>query len=394
MDGKKRILMIADADSFWTRRLMEHLLLPAGYELVLFPIWGDGGKYADFYRANGVTVYHDRHTLPVIRHIPRLRMWARIALDARDLKRLGPFDIVHNHYLSQRDLALGRLVARRFHAHWACSFWGSDLLRASPLALRRMKPYLHQCDAISVHSELNRTMIRRVYGEEIAQKTTLLYFGQTGYADIDRARERFTPAQCRARFGIAPDRFVVCVGYSASSAQQQLEVLEALQLLPAERLRRMTLVLQQTYGENDPAYVARTRELAGRLPCQTVVLTQFLGPEDSACYACPRTCSFWPSAPTPSQPACRNTSTPAPVCSRARGWAIPSWRTWGSSWNPSATLPIYPRWWRAPWTERSPALRPGSARSSPASTPGRPCERAGCPSTADYLPPMGRPISM
>lgn len=282
MDGKKRILMIADADSFWTRRLMEHLLLPAGYELVLFPIWGDGGKYADFYRANGVTVYHDRHTLPVIRHIPRLRMWARIALNARDLKRLGPFDIVHNHYLSQRDLALGRLVARRFHAHWACSFWGSDLLRASPLALRRMRPYLRLCDAISVHSELNRTMIRRVYGEEIAQKTTLLYFGQTGYADIDRARERFTPAQCRARFGIAPDRFVVCVGYSASSAQQQLEVLEALQLLPAERLRRMTLVLQQTYGENDPAYVARTRELAGRLPCQTVVLTQFLGPEDSA----------------------------------------------------------------------------------------------------------------
>lgn len=64
MDGKKRILMIADADSFWTRRLMEHLLLPAGYELVLFPIWGDGGKYADFYRANRVTVYHDRHTLP------------------------------------------------------------------------------------------------------------------------------------------------------------------------------------------------------------------------------------------------------------------------------------------------------------------------------------------
>lgn len=282
MNGKKRILMIADADSFWTRRLMEHLLLPAGYELVLFPIWGDGGKYADFYRANGVTVYHDRHTLPVIRHIPRLRMWARIALNARDLKRLGPFDIVHNHYLSQRDLALGRLVGRRFHAHWACSFWGSDLLRASPLALRRMRPYLRLCDAISVHSELNRTMIRRVYGEEIAQKTTLLYFGQTGYADIDRARERFTPAQCRARFGIAPDRFVVCVGYSASSAQQQLEVLEALQLLPAERLRRMTLVLQQTYGENDPAYVARTRELAGRLPCQTVVLTQFLGPEDSA----------------------------------------------------------------------------------------------------------------
>ena len=90
MGDKKRILIIADADSFWTRRLMEHLLLPAGYELVLFPIWGDGGKYADFYRDNGVTVYHDRHTLPVIRRIPRLRMWVRIALNAHCLLYTSP----------------------------------------------------------------------------------------------------------------------------------------------------------------------------------------------------------------------------------------------------------------------------------------------------------------
>ena len=282
MSDPKRILVIADADSFWTKRLMEHLLLPVGYELTLFPIWGDGGKYASFYQDNGVRVYHDAHSLPGIRHIPRLRMWARIALNARDLARLGPFDIVHNHYLSQRDLALGGLVARRFRAHWACSFWGSDLMRAGRLALRRMKPYLCRCDAVSVHSELNRAMIREVYGDAVAQKTALLYFGQTGYGDIDRARGLYTREQCRARFGIAPDRFVVCVGYSASSAQQQEEAIRALALLPEERLKRITLVLQQTYGENDPAYVARTRELAGRLPCQTVALTRFLGPEDSA----------------------------------------------------------------------------------------------------------------
>ena len=75
---------------------------------------------------------------------------------------------------------------------------------------------------------------------------------------------------------------MVCVGYSASSAQQQKEVVETLSALPAERLKRMTLVLQQTYGENDPAYVAQTRELAARLPCQTVALTRFMGPEESA----------------------------------------------------------------------------------------------------------------
>lgn len=278
----KKLLMIADADSFWTMRLLRHLILPQGYEVVLFPIWGDGGKYADFYRENGVTVYRDRHTLPLIRHIPRVRMWARIALNAHDLIRMGPFDVVHNNYLSQRDLALGWRVVRRFRAHWVCSFWGSDLMRASAAALARMKPYLARCQAISVHNERNVARIRDAFGEAIACKTHLLYFGQTGYGDIDAARAKYTRAQCRARFGIAPERFVVCVGYSASSAQQQKEVVETLAALPAQRLERMTLVLQQTYGENDPTYVAQTRELAARLPCQTVALTRFMGPEESA----------------------------------------------------------------------------------------------------------------
>ncbi|MBQ7868412.1 MAG: glycosyltransferase family 4 protein [Clostridia bacterium] len=279
---KKRMLMIADADGFWTMRLLKYLILPQGYEVVLFPIWGDGGKYADFYRENNVTVYHDRHTLPVIGRIPRVRMWARIMLNARKLIQMGPFDVVNNCYLSQRDLALGDLVARKFGAHWVVSFWGSDLMRSSPLALRRMKPYLKRSCAVSVHNQLNVDMIRDTFGEEIAQKTHLLYFGQMGYADIDRALEEHGREKCRAHFGIASDRFVVSIGYSASSAQQQREAVAALAQLPQDVLSRMTLVLQQTYGENDADYVRQTREMAGRLPCQTVVLTRFMGPEESA----------------------------------------------------------------------------------------------------------------
>ena len=279
---KKRLLMIADADGFWTMRLLKYLILPQGYEVVLFPIWGDGEKYSDFYRENHVTVYHDPHTLPVIRHIPRVRMWARILLNAKDLAKYGPFDVVHNNYLSQRDLALGQRLARKFKARFVASFWGSDLMRSSASALRLMKPYLEKADVISVHNQLNVDMIRRTYGDAIANKTRLLYFGQTGYQDIDEARAKYSPAQCRARFGIDEDRFVVCVGYNASSAQQQLEVVETLASLPKERLEKMTLVLQQTYGENDSAYVAKTRETAARLPCQTVSLTRFMGPEESA----------------------------------------------------------------------------------------------------------------
>ena len=279
---KKRLLLIADADTIWTIKLLRYLLLPQKYEVVLFPIWGNKGKYADFYCENGVTIYKDRHTLPVIRHIPRMRMWARIALNARDLIRMGPFDVVHNCYLSQRDLALGEKVAQHFGAHWVCSFWGSDLMRSSARALQQMKSYLDKCNVISVHNEKNVEMIRRVYGESAAKKTYLIYFGQTGYQDIDDMRKARTRQQCREAFGIEPDRFVISIGYSASSAQQQLEAIEAISKMSQARLKLITLILQQTYGENDPDYTRRTRELAEQLPCKTVVLTQFMGPEESA----------------------------------------------------------------------------------------------------------------
>ena len=103
----KRILLIADAGSFWTKRYIENLLLPDGWEITIFPIWAQTGRFDEFYREHGVAVYRDAHRLPLVRRIPRLRIWARVRANARALKKLGPFDVIHNHYLSQRDLALG-----------------------------------------------------------------------------------------------------------------------------------------------------------------------------------------------------------------------------------------------------------------------------------------------
>lgn len=271
-----KILLIADSDALWTKRAVEYLLLPAGYEIVIFPIWGHKGQFDDYYREHGVTVYKDSHRLPVIRFIPRVRMWARIALNARDLAKYGPFDVVHNHYLSQRDLALGLRVSRRFHARWVCTFWGSDLLRASDRALRQMLPYLRRCDRLTACNERMRDKLRQSCGEELYQKTRMTIWGQDGFAAIDGILSNETREDCRAHYGIRKDSYVVSIGYSADNAQHQLEVVEALSALPEETLARMTLVLQQTYVKRDPAYMERVRQAAEALPCQTVVLRDFL----------------------------------------------------------------------------------------------------------------------
>lgn len=277
-----KILLIADSDALWTKRAVEYLLLPAGYEIVIFPIWGHKGQFDDYYREHGVTVYRDPHRLPVIRHIPRVRMWARIALNARDLAKYGPFDVVHNHYLSQRDLSLGWRVSRRFHARWVCTFWGSDLLRASDRALRQMLPYLRRCDRLTACNERMRDKLRQSCGEELYQKTRMTIWGQDGFAAIDGILSNETREDCRAHYGIRPGNYVVSIGYSADNAQHQLEVVEALSALPKETLSHMTLVLQQTYVKRDPAYMERVRQAAEAMPCQAVVLRDFLDLTENA----------------------------------------------------------------------------------------------------------------
>ena len=279
----KRILLISDAASFWTKRYIENLLLPEGWEVVLFPIWDQTGRFDDYYREHGVTVYRDTHTLPFIRRIPRVRMWARIHANARSLRALGPFDAIHNHYLSQRDLALGDRLRRAFpNAKWLCSFWGSDLMRSTGVELRRMKRYLERCDHVTVHSALHVDKVRRVFGETIADKTALVYFGQTVLDDIARVRADNDHAACKAHFNLPTDKAVIALGYNASPTHQHMELLRALKKLPEETLRGWSLILQMTYGSQNDSYADTVRALAETLPCKTLILTEFLNDSESA----------------------------------------------------------------------------------------------------------------
>ena len=275
--------MIADADGHWTKKYIECLLLTHGYEVVLFPIWGYSGQYREFYEDNGVQVYQDTHVMPVVRHIPRLRMWARIRLNARALQKMGPFHIIHNHYLSQRDLAIGKAMRRRFpRAKWISSFWGSDLLRAAATQRKQMKPYLRRCDAITIHSLTQFELIQECFGKAIRKKTALVHFGQTTYDDIDRVRAVADRAACKAHFGIDHAHKVVCVGYNASPAQNQQQVLRALAALPEHVLQGMTVLLQMTYGASDKDYIQEVQQAAAALPCETLIYTEFMDGTESA----------------------------------------------------------------------------------------------------------------
>ena len=279
----KKILLICDIDSVYVKRYTEHVLLPGGWEIVLFPIWDQSGKFDSWFESHGVTIYRDTHRLPVLRHIPRLRIKARVWANARSLARLGPFDAIHNHYLSPRDLMLGLSIKRRYpNAPWVCSFWGSDLLRAAPAVLRKMEPLLLACDRITVIAEPNLERVREEYGDRCAQITTVCMFGVDVYDAIDRVRQTSSRMDCKVHFNLPPNQPLVSLGYNASSPHRHLELLQALGTLPQDVLKGWSIVLQMTYGNSDESYFTAVRETAAQLPCKSLILTEFMDNEESA----------------------------------------------------------------------------------------------------------------
>lgn len=281
-----RILLIADPDSLWVKRYVENVLHPAGWETVIYPIYGWKGTHREDYARMAATVDAGGRTLPVLGRIPRVRMWAGILANAAALGKLGPFDAVHCHYLSVVDLALGSVMARRQGCPLVATFWGSDLLRAAPATLSRMGRYLRRCAAITVFNPEHVERIRSLYGESVAQRTTVLDFGEGVFPHIDRVLAEGGNAAAKLHFGILPERLTVAIGSSASRAQQQPEALRALLQLDKAFLQRITVILQHTYAHDDPAAEAEVRALGERLPGQCIVLTDFMNDEESAYLRC------------------------------------------------------------------------------------------------------------
>lgn len=282
----KSILLIGNPDSLWIKRYVENVLHPAGWHTVIYPIYSWEGGYREDYARMNTTVYRDEHALPILGRIPKVRMWARIYANAASLKALGPFDAVHCHYLSVVDLTLGQVMARQQNAPLVATFWGSDLLRAEESTLRRMAKGLRQCRRISVFNQEHVERIRQLYGDDTAAKTVVLDFGEVVFPCIDQVEAVGGRAIAKAHLGIDENQLVVCVGSSASVAQQQLPALEAIAQLDEATLGQITLILQHTYAHDDIGNERKVQAFAQSLPCDTLILTDFLNDMESAYLRC------------------------------------------------------------------------------------------------------------
>ncbi len=274
-----RIILLADGNSLWTKRLYEEVYRPLGYEVTLAVENPLADRWRDYYAAAGVPVLVLPAQLPVIRWVRGLSGFVQRRREARFLLARGPFEQAHVQQMVSSWAALAWQLCRR-GVPTVCSYWGSDVLRAGRRLLRRQRRLIAHARAVTVQSLGMRDTLAAAVGEDLREKIRICTFGNDLLPRLDEALA-LGRAECRRALGLPQDKYLVVLGGSASPTQQHLPALDALDGLPPQTKARLHLLLPLTYGGPE-AYKARVIAKAEEIGVAHTAYTAFLPDEDMA----------------------------------------------------------------------------------------------------------------
>lgn len=304
------LLLAASADSLWTKKYIEEILLPVGHEItVLSP---QNTCFADFYVQSGVrvctTLPDGVGTLPrnieersisckkwlmkvpfliAKRVLPRfiktyiLAYRPRKAVE-RAVQNLPSFDALHVHYVTPGLEYVYAPLLKMNTGSLILTYWGSDLFRNTfePSNLR----LLDNATAIVCVSESLKKYFHSIYGSDYDDRLHVLDFGVSVYDVIEQLEQKEDyRSECRKANGIPEEKLCVMVGYNANSGQQHLDILRALGRLPQAVKDKIHITLQFSYNySDDEGYYKKINELLKRMSCSWNIIDRFLDDGQSA----------------------------------------------------------------------------------------------------------------
>lgn len=158
------------------------------------------------------------------------------------------------------------------------TLWGSDIMRASEEKFDKMAYGFDKCRLIKCAEGLYQKMVQ-CYGNRYEGKRRNLMFGTSDFDNINRMPdEKIAPIK-QALYGDTQGRIIVACGYNGITAQNHLEMIEALNKLPQTLKDTVFVVLQMTYSAQ-PKYLQQVRERMEQTDIPFVLLDHFLSEEE------------------------------------------------------------------------------------------------------------------
>lgn len=170
-------------------------------------------------------------------------------------KEIVPLDyhIYHFHFCSIKNLQYLHYLPKTVNT--ICSFWGSDLYRNnSPRVLFYVRKALEKTKAITIQTPEMGTHLMEKYGFDLRPKITYARFAleRTIYDNINAYKNDKTVIEAfKESIGVALDKIVVVIGYSAVAAFNHIEIIQTLISLSTATKNKICIILPLTYQRND-----------------------------------------------------------------------------------------------------------------------------------------------
>ncbi|MBE6442617.1 MAG: glycosyltransferase [Desulfovibrio desulfuricans] len=305
------ILLIADANSIWTKKFIENILLHRNYKLSIIT-WSNK-KFLDFYKKNKISVMqlnrkakediiigsnfrqtnratlHDRIIdifLKIIRSIcPKyLRKYFRKEiLSYRIMKFCKPisqYDIIHFLYIDEETEDIYDALPKDIREIFI-TYLGSDILRCNNEKCNL--PLIERSKIITFMSKKLFDRFHEIYGTLYDNKIYVLDFGVSAYDSINNIRKlSASHVENRLLYSIPENKTCIMIGYNASPYQQHIKVLNAIKNIPEDMQSKIHVVVHFSYQRINIQYINDVCSSLKNSKFSSCVINRFLDDNEIA----------------------------------------------------------------------------------------------------------------
>ncbi|WP_214793218.1 MULTISPECIES: hypothetical protein [unclassified Exiguobacterium] len=272
-----KVLLMGWGDNVYIKRHIENVNLKGSIETSLYTLKVKNKEFLSFYNQNNINLINSDLGNNLIYKIPKVRGWISTYRDVKLLKSNGPYDILHVHFVGLIQCKMIGFLSGDYKK-LILSFWGSDLLRANNELIKDLKKVIKKADTITFGSDDMIKKFQDKFGSEYNSKLKLIYFPTTVYSKIDEITFSESLADSKEYFDFPKNKYIVACGYNGSESQKHNEILESINKISPEVLKKMFFVFPMTYGASEN-YLNEIRSILRKTDIDYVILTEYLNEE-------------------------------------------------------------------------------------------------------------------
>lgn len=194
------------------------------------------------------------------------------------------YDVLHFHFCTRVNLEY--LYFIKNDSKVVCSFWGSDLWRASN---RRDNYYvskaLENAKVITVQTPEMALALKAKYGIHLSEKvkdlrftiSTSIYEAINVYRNDTEALNEF-----KQKHQFHAEKHLVVLGHNAHKENNHIQMIEALQLLPVNYKNKIIFILHLSYGRKEAYIEALGKVIEQASDLEFRILNEFMNPEETS----------------------------------------------------------------------------------------------------------------